>query len=568
MSDENASPRLPRQLVICCDGTNNNLTGGTKDTNVVKTCELLQRRADPQRVLFYDPGVGNPGELPGATTWDTITRHAERIAGLAFGRGVYENMAECYLFLMKHYRPGDQIFVFGFSRGAFTARSVAGLVNQFGILMPHMESMLPTLLHTYFADRGDSEAQRKRIASQTTTLFANDQSRYVEIEFVGVWDTVASVGMWPFGAKFTAIPTIADKRFVHVRQALALDEQRAQFMPRLYVDNNGDYKTTRGTRATMKQLWFRGSHCDVGGGYAVGQTAVSDASLAWLVSEAWQCGLELGTPGADREQTIFAEIAMTTPIGKTVVHSELHNTCLWALTGMTVRTTNTVELDDRPAQPIQPVEHPSVAQVTPTLAANSVWQLKRPKKWLYVCLALLTSLMFVVGYMHTQQTFTGNEWRDLIELPKHLPEYLRQNWAFAKWQLFWLAELSPPVGYTAFRSPRWSLVWDLALIASYAYVLAWFAAPAFARLAGLRRADQPVAKQLQLLGWALPLAVFSDVGENIATWITITLARNDMLVVSMLAGLVMTALAVAKIVGWLATLYLIVMGTLSKTNKP
>lgn len=169
-----------RQIVLLCDGTNNNLTGQHEDTNVVKLCALLAADADPRRLVFYDPGVGNPGELPGATTWDQFRRTLDRVSALAFGRGVYENMVESYLFVMRHYRPGDQIFIFGFSRGAFTARSVAGLVNLFGILRPHMESMLPTLLHVYFADRGNSP-QWQAICDQTSRLFTNDDARRVDI---------------------------------------------------------------------------------------------------------------------------------------------------------------------------------------------------------------------------------------------------------------------------------------------------------------------------------------------------------------------------------------------------
>ena len=192
----------PRQLILCCDGTNNNLTGGHNDTNVVKLCRLLAARDDDAQTVFYDPGVGNPGELPGATQWDKLRRSVQRYAGLAFGRGVYENMSECYHFLMTHYRPGDQICVFGFSRGAFTARSVAGLVNQFGILKPHMESMVITLIHVYFSDRSLDPAAAKGITAQTARLFVAPDARNVELQFVGVWDTVASVGMWPFSAQF------------------------------------------------------------------------------------------------------------------------------------------------------------------------------------------------------------------------------------------------------------------------------------------------------------------------------------------------------------------------------
>jgi len=136
-----------QQLVLLCDGTNNNLTGGASDTHLVTLAELLRADPDADRTVFYDPGVGNPGEVPGITLWDKARRLFERIDSLAFGRGVFDNIAEGYLFLMRHWRShDDQIWLFGFSRGAFTARSIGGLINRFGILEPHLESLVPTLL--------------------------------------------------------------------------------------------------------------------------------------------------------------------------------------------------------------------------------------------------------------------------------------------------------------------------------------------------------------------------------------------------------------------------------------
>ena len=143
---------MARQLIICCDGTNNNLTGRVRDTNVTKLCELFAPDANAQ-LLYYDPGVGNPGLLPGASLTDQFSRFSERLYGLAFGKGVYENIAQAYLFLMRHYQPGDQIFLLGFSRGAFTARSIGGLVTQFGLLRPAMDDLVPTLQHIYFSDQ-------------------------------------------------------------------------------------------------------------------------------------------------------------------------------------------------------------------------------------------------------------------------------------------------------------------------------------------------------------------------------------------------------------------------------
>jgi uncharacterized protein (DUF2235 family) len=82
-----------RQLVVLCDGTNNNLTGGVKDTHVIALAEMLRASPDEERVVFYDPGVGNPGEVPGTTLWDKLRRGIERVDGLAFGRGVFDNIA-------------------------------------------------------------------------------------------------------------------------------------------------------------------------------------------------------------------------------------------------------------------------------------------------------------------------------------------------------------------------------------------------------------------------------------------------------------------------------------------
>jgi len=226
-----------RQLVLLCDGTNNNLTGVASDTHVVALAELLRTDPDAERVVFYDPGVGNPGEVPGITAWDSARRFFERIDGLAFGRGVFDNIAEGYLFLMRHWRGADdQIWLFGFSRGAFTARSIGGLVNRFGILEPHLQPLVPTLLHLYFSQ---ATPQGDAIGQQASRLFAPAPQRRALIEFVGVWDTVQTVGLWPFSLRIQAKPTLKGKRFVHVRHALALDEHRAQFVPRGYAEDNG-----------------------------------------------------------------------------------------------------------------------------------------------------------------------------------------------------------------------------------------------------------------------------------------------------------------------------------------
>ncbi|MEO8545230.1 MAG: DUF2235 domain-containing protein [Burkholderiaceae bacterium] len=557
-----------RQLIVFCDGTNNNVTGGHNDTNVVKLCQLLADANDGGQQFFYDPGVGNPGELPGATLVDQWNRVKERIAGLAFGRGVYENIAQCYLFLMRNHQPGDAIFIFGFSRGAFTARSLSGLVNMFGILKPHMDSMVPTLLHIYFSDRAAASTAGERpnssknptgsiedITAQTSRLFASQNARNVEMQFVGIWDTVESVGVPPFSARITSAPTIVGKAFRNVRQALALDEQRAQFKPRLYSDNNGTYATRNGNPATLEQRWFRGAHCDVGGGYEPGHTGISDRALAWLVGEATLCGLrvaynELPLLGESAVAAALFPPASASAMPDQLVHSELYETHLWALTGMALRDTTRVAVDHGTVYPVRPQEHPSVAAVAGTYPQHTMWIRKRTKGtgfWIALCLVPL--LLLALGHALTNEPSTGVWWRDVLNWPSHSWSYLAQNLRFAQWQLTWWYQGDMSTSLGRFDSPRWAVTWDLVFIAAYAYLLAWFAVAAFARHAGLRRAGDPTSRWLNILGWALPLGVFSDVAEDILTWVMVTLVGSDLTMLAALAGLCMSALALCKFVG-------------------
>jgi hypothetical protein len=563
--DAPAEP-APRQLIVCCDGTNNNLTGGASDTNVVKLVQLLARSPlDAAQTLFYDPGVGNAGELPGATVIDQWNRMRARIAGLAFGRGIYENLAQCYVFLMRHYRPGDQIFIFGFSRGAFTARSLAGLVNQFGVLRPHADSMVETLIHIYFSDR-ESEADKfKAIADQASALLADEQSRAVEMQFVGVWDTVASVGLWPFHERISATPTIVGKRYRNVRQALALDEHRAQFKPRLYADDNGRYKTRAGHDATLQQLWFRGSHCDVGGGYPTAAASISDQALAWIVSEAVQCGLRL----QDEHGPLATEAAVLQAVARLPlapgaaratarprVDDMLRRNCLWALTGMAVRSTMRVDIHERPPEFVTPVEHASVADPALRYPDDTAWHTRR-KLWLPMLATVLGLLLaLVIGWLQTPAPPLAGFWRNLAQLVGQAPTHFGHNLQFQWWQLTWMFHGGIRAGAELFASPRWAVVLDLLLVFSYAYVLSWLAVAGFARRAGLRRVGDPVSTWLNLLGWALPVAVFADVLEDLATWLALTAWHLERPYLAMFAGLCMTLLTVAKIVGLVGSLTL------------
>lgn len=149
-----ANQKHARQLIVCCDGTNNTLTAGVNDTNVVKLLNILTPATHDQK-LYYDPGVGVADTLPSVGVGQALRRTLTRIEGLASGRGIYENIANAYKFLVQEYRDGDEIFLFGFSRGAFTVRAVAGMVNLFGLVRAHNLDLLDLLVYTYFSRADD-----------------------------------------------------------------------------------------------------------------------------------------------------------------------------------------------------------------------------------------------------------------------------------------------------------------------------------------------------------------------------------------------------------------------------
>lgn len=318
-----ATPATPRQLVICCDGTGNIWKPGPAKTNVAKLFAVLEK--SPRQVAYYDPGVGTPdgtvsdddGGIFSLDTW-------RRLGGLAWGHGVWRNVAEGYTFLLRNYRDGDQIFLFGFSRGAFTVRAISGLVHLFGLLRAEHENLLPALLRVYRGPAADErqKAERQKAADEFRQQFA---ARYpgtgnvVPIHFIGCWDTVESVGLGQFlGAAITSDPQVK-ATFRHVRHALALDELRWPFIPRRYLPP----KDATENSCSYRQVWFRGAHSDVGGGYR-DDAGLSNITWHWLVREACALGLHL-EPGALEQH----------PVQPTaLLHSQITASPPWLLAGV------------------------------------------------------------------------------------------------------------------------------------------------------------------------------------------------------------------------------------------
>lgn len=312
-----------RNLVVCCDGTGNVWSPGRDKTNVAKLYEALEK-SDGQ-LTYYDPGVGTAdGTLAGDGSGGLRFRDTlQRVGGLAFGDGVWTNVAEAYTFLLRNYREGDRIFLFGFSRGAFTVRALSGLVLMFGLLRQEHENLIASALRIYRSKNSTKKSKKNReeAARDFKSSFAQryGDTRDVPIHFIGVWDTVESVGIWQFiGASITSDPTVKPGLH-HVRHALALDELRWPFKPRLYSS-----PVEKLENHSYKQVWFRGSHSDVGGGYK-DDSGLANITLGWMAHEALGKALVVDTEALTSK---YQGDALAT------LHSEITSMPMWVLTGM------------------------------------------------------------------------------------------------------------------------------------------------------------------------------------------------------------------------------------------
>lgn len=269
-----------QRLVVCCDGTwssaDRERDGERAPTNIPRLAEAVARADSPdaaQRV-YYGPGVGSDGNwlyrwFAGATGW-----------------GLSDNLKDAYRFVVEHYEPGDELYLFGYSRGAFTVRSLAGMIYNAGVLRREFADRVDTAFDLYKSrsrhkrsDAAEAVGFRRRFAWEDRT----------PIRFIGVWDTVGALGnplllhSSPLSRRVQFHDTRLGPTVRCAFHALAIDEQRRHF------------KATRWRRhseareQTMEQRWFVGAHADVGGGNR--NEGLSDLTLDWMVRQARRCGL-------------------------------------------------------------------------------------------------------------------------------------------------------------------------------------------------------------------------------------------------------------------------------------
>ncbi len=207
---------MAKSIVVCCDGTGNQF--GKNNSNVLKLYSTLVIRPGVQ-TAYYHPGVGTMGAR---NALSTVGKLWTRVRGLAFGYGLSDNIADAYQFLMSEFEDKDKVYLFGFSRGAYTVRALCGMLHMFGLLRPGNEGMIPYAMRLF--------KRRKDDKFELGAKFKKTFSRECKPHFLGVWDTVSSVG-WvldPIGLKPGALPYTAQFSDIPiVRHAVSIDERRA-----------------------------------------------------------------------------------------------------------------------------------------------------------------------------------------------------------------------------------------------------------------------------------------------------------------------------------------------------
>ncbi len=269
---------MNKRLVICCDGTWNrpdtaNVTNVEKIARTIETD--LTRTGGVQQLVLYLSGVGSSGYF------------VDRMLGGAFGFGLFNNIRAGYRFLALNYDPGDEIFVFGFSRGAYTARSLVGMVGRVGLLTREalVADQLPDAVARYRAGADGASAFARTPQNFQATYCHRD----VSVRLLGVFDTVGALGVpGAIRKKHQFHDVNLGPVVTSARQALAMDERRIKFEPCLW-EAPEEQRVADESSGRVQQVWFPGVHSDVGGGYPV--CGLSDTTLLWMASQARECGL-------------------------------------------------------------------------------------------------------------------------------------------------------------------------------------------------------------------------------------------------------------------------------------
>ena len=268
---------MPKKIVLFADGTWNKPEQKDRDrvspSNVVKMARALDAYDENglEQRRFYDMGVGTEGGL------------LIKLAGGMTGLGISQNIKDLYKFLINNYESEDLIYCFGFSRGAYSVRSLSGMLEKCGLLKKEFAGKIKDAYRLY----------KKRNLTADSPKIVDFKGKYsveCKIHFLGVWETVGSLGLPIPGLRLLTRPFYKfhneklSRIVQNAYQALAIDEQRKHFMPAVWK-KEGVQSYQR-----IEQVWFPGVHTNVGGGYV--DTGLSDITFHWMKTKAEGSGLK------------------------------------------------------------------------------------------------------------------------------------------------------------------------------------------------------------------------------------------------------------------------------------
>lgn len=268
---------MAKRIVICADGTWNKPEKDPKKdfpTNVLKLARAIKPVAKDQlpQQVFYDWGVGS---------------YESKVSGGVTGKGLHKNIMDDYRYIVQNYAPGDELYFFGFSRGAYTIRSLCGLINNCGIVK-RIDAPLIQAAFNHYKKSGKDYAPGGKKSIDFRKKHSHPSRT---IKFVGVWDTVGAMGipisfLGLFDDKDEFYDTKIGSNISIARHALAIDEHRSDFEPTVWMPQ---------PNMDLKQVWFSGAHANIGGSYKPDKdgSLTSDQSLAWMIKEVAKSGLTI-----------------------------------------------------------------------------------------------------------------------------------------------------------------------------------------------------------------------------------------------------------------------------------
>ncbi len=298
---------MTKTIILLFDGTANTVKANR--SNILRLYGCLEK--SERQLAWYSPGVGTFGGE------DTLLHARQRMREAfdrATGWGLDANVKAGYRFLVENYdtgkrngrrvQPRDRVVMFGFSRGAYTARVLAGFLNAFGLMAPRHLNLLDQAYRAYkgVAERPGAKGDWDEMNLWYRVL----RPDFVPITLMGLFDTVSSVFEWgQSGPRFRAhASTSINPSVAAIRHAVALDERRALYQPLLWPDGQRFYgnrfERGRGVAQDLREMWFAGVHADVGGGYPEHQAALGKVALDWMIRETKGFGIHYRQTTVDR----------------------------------------------------------------------------------------------------------------------------------------------------------------------------------------------------------------------------------------------------------------------------